>query len=58
MNGLSSTHGENREHENDVAEEFANGGPKDDTPHVGAEDAQRDGDSSAKNRQEGKSCNP
>ena len=53
-----STHGEDWNHEDDVTEEFADGGPQDYAPYVGTQNAKRDGDGGSEDGQEGKGRNP
>ena len=47
-----------REHEDDVADALADGGPKDDAPHVGSQDAEGDGNGCTEDGKEGESSNP
>ena len=46
------------EHEDDVADALADGGPKDDTPHVGSQDAEGDGNGGSEDGEEGEGGNP
>ena len=49
---------DDREHEDDVAQEFADGGPEDDAPHVGTQDAEGNGDGGAEDGKEREGGNP